>query len=157
MTFLCIKVSVCLLIFSVYLYKFCLIQTLSFDINVDYTVVLVVLWHLGHLKIFGLIDLLIEKKITDMWNIEIIRNNHDLIMFEFEPVDSQPICRRAACKVPLLFIMSRLICEHIGALEWRSWMEMHHIKMAYFIMFYYLMCLQCFDTVGWALGRASGL
>jgi len=23
--------------------------------------------------------------------------------------------------------------------------------------YYYSLCLQCFDTVGWALGRASGL
>ena len=31
------------------------------------------------------------------------------------------------------------------------------VVFPFFVFFFFYVCLQCFDTVGWAAGRASGL
>jgi len=43
--------------------------------------------------------------------------------------------------------------RHVQVTKWRE-----HITLKYFIILQVLLyCLQCFDAVGWAAGRASGL
>jgi len=65
-----------------------------------------------------------------------------------------PACQNVVPQYVLTFIDFRpalcFIPVYIGGLTVRN-------KRICYVMLCYILCLQCFDTVGWAAGRASGL